>query len=329
MSAVTLSNAKVFECKTDQTVLDAAHENGLALEYSCRTGRCGVCKVKVVSGDTTVLKNEICLSNEELANNFVLTCCRSAVTDIEIDAEDLGELALIQPKISPCRIDSLQLLNNDVLEVVLRTPPSLSLNYLPGQYIDILGKNGVRRSYSIANAPRDDGNIILHIRKVENGVMSRLWFEEAQVNDLLRFEGPLGTFSLRAAKVSHLIFMATGTGIAPIKAILEQLDSNPNSIVNAAISLYWGGRKPEDIYWTPDFANLDIQFIPVLSRSDDLWKGRKGYVQQAVLEDQVNLSNAAIYACGSDTMINAAHKALAGAGLAEKSFHSDAFVSAN
>lgn len=327
-NTVTLTNTTQFSATQDQTILDSAIKAGIALEHSCKTGRCGVCKVQVLSGDTTPLKTEESLSDTEMQQGYILTCCRAAVTDVELDTEDLGELGSIQSKTLPCRIDSLQLLADDVIEVVLRTPPSAQLDYLPGQYADIIGKDGLRRSYSIANAPKSDGKISLHIRKVENGQMSDYWFNYAQPNDLLRMEAPLGTFCLRNKSAEHLVLLATGTGIAPIKAMLEQLVAQPEKNTYSQIHLYWGGRTEKDIYWQPDFPGLRLNFVPVLSRTPE-WPGRKGHVQQCVLADSIPLANAVVYVCGSDIMIQSASQQLIAAGLDKKNFYSDAFVSSN
>lgn len=325
---VTLNNGKTFLANPDKTLLEAAVAAGYALEHSCRTGRCGVCKVKVVSGNTKVIKNQETLTDQEEKDGFILTCCRSAVTEVELDTEDLGELGKLKARTIPCRIEQLNMLSDDVIEVVLRTPPSSRLEYLPGQYVDVIGKEGVRRSYSVANAPVNSGNITLQIRKVENGIMSQYWFNEAQANDLLRLEGPLGTFCLRTTNTDILILLATGTGIAPIKAILEQLSDTVELLTFNSIYLYWGGRTETDIYWQPSFPKLPLYFTPVLSRSDN-WPGRKGYIQQILIEDGVNLQNAVVYACGSEAMINSAKLQLDVAGLPAKRFFSDAFVSSN
>ncbi|WP_097460143.1 FAD-binding oxidoreductase [Mangrovitalea sediminis] len=325
---VTLANGNVFDAGANQTILEAAAQHGVALEHSCRTGRCGVCKAEVICGETEAIKPEESLTEQEKAKGFILTCCRSASSDIRLDLEDLGELGSIQVRTLPCRIDKLQPLSSDVIEVTLRTPPNSHLEYLPGQYVDMIGKDGLRRSYSLANAPREDGKITLQIRKVQNGQMSHYWFNEAQPNDLLRMEGPLGTFCLRQKKASHLLLLATGTGIAPIKAILEQLSVVPELNAYRQVHLYWGGRTEQDIYWQPEFPELPLKYTPVLSRGKN-WHGRTGHVQQVAIADGIDLKDAVVYACGSEAMIRSAHEQLTAAGLNTKHFYSDAFVSSN
>ena len=328
MSAILLRNGTTFSSLDDQSILESARHQGIVLEHSCRTGRCGVCKSRLVNGETEILLTEESLTPEAKSDGFILTCCRTAKTDLELDVEDLGELADLNVGIMPCRIDSLQMLSDDVVEVVLRTPLTSKLKYLPGQYVNMIGKNGLRRSYSIANTPREDGKITLQIRKVKQGEMSHYWFEEAKAEDLLRMEGPLGTFCLRSNKATQLVFLATGTGVAPVKAMLEQLATISSANPYSRIFLYWGGRTEQDIYWQPDFQSLPLTFTPVLSRAAN-WQGRKGYVQQAVIDDCLDLNNAVVYACGSEAMINSAYRQLTLAGLKNNHFYSDAFVSSN
>jgi CDP-4-dehydro-6-deoxyglucose reductase len=325
MSSVSLSNHKKFECPAESTILDAAKSHNLVLEYSCRTGRCGTCKAKVISGNTRAVKTEESLTAEELHDGYILTCARTALDNVSLDIEDLGRLAAIKTQTLPCRIDSIRPLTDDVMQVILRLPPKNNFAYLSGQYIDVIAKNGIRRSYSIANSKLLSDKVELHIRQVENGELSQYWFEEAKQNDLLRFEGPYGTFCLRDKPQKNIIFLATGTGIAPIKSILEDLNSAAEQTHN--IYLYWGGRHTQDIYWQPEFGTIQINFNPVLSRADVTWTGRRGYIQDALMADNIDLSHSVVYACGSDQMIHSAQKSLILNGLDSKNFYSDAFVS--
>lgn len=327
MAVVTLSNHKQFAATAETSLLDAAKNQGLVLEHSCRTGRCGACKAQVIKGETQILKAEESLEASEIDSGFILTCCRTAVNDIELDIEDLGLLANIQTQTLPCKIDQLNLLATDVIQIFLRLPPTNQFNYLPGQYIDVIAKSGVRRSYSIANALRTDSKLELHVRAVDNGQMSQYWFNEAKTNDLLRLEGPHGTFCFHPKAETSIVFLATGTGIAPIKSMLEAFASNAELVQGKNIYIYWGGRNLTDLYWRPDFTDLTVAFRPTLSRAQSDWNGRRGYVQNAVIADDIDLHDSVIYACGSDTMIHAAKKLLVIQGLKPNNFYSDAFVS--
>jgi CDP-4-dehydro-6-deoxyglucose reductase len=329
MWTISLSNQKTFNAEQGSTLLDEAKSAGLALEHSCRTGRCGVCKAKVAQGATEILKVETALSPQECNDGYILTCCRGALGNMVLDIEDMGPLGAIRVKTLPCRIDSLHRLADDVLQVFLRLPPNNGFACVPGQYIDVIAKGGARRSYSIANVPCPDGQLELHIRQVPSGVMSQYWFTEAKPNDLLRLTGPLGTFSMRPTVNRHMVFLATGTGIAPVKAILEYMVQHPDKASGKQIHVYWGGRTPQDIYANPVPDSLEVKFVPVVSRPTASWKGRTGHVQKALIDDAIPLAQTSVYACGSDTMIHDARAQLIALGLQPKHFYADAFVSSN
>jgi CDP-4-dehydro-6-deoxyglucose reductase, E3 len=324
---IQLSNNKVFFDDDNKSILDSALAADIMLEHSCRTGKCGVCKTQVLSGSTEILQAETSLTSDLLEKGYILTCCRRASSDLVLDTEDLGDLAKLKTLTLPARIDSMSLLADDVIQVFLRLPPNNGLQILSGQYVDVIGPGGLRRSYSIANDFSKGGKIELHIRQVSNGKMSAYWFDAAKVNDLLRIEGPRGTFCWRDRQESTAIFLATGTGIAPIKSMLEQLDANPQALGHKKIAIYWGGRRPEDFYWEPAFNNIECRFLPCLSRESNDWSGRRGYVQEHALQDHTNLSDCVVYACGSLDMINSANTLLVSHGLKPGNFLSDAFVS--
>ena len=329
MPIITLANGKEFYAETSETMLNAALRSDILLEHSCKTGRCGSCKVQLSSGSTTPLVDEIGLNQIERDTGWILSCARSATSDVQLDIEDLGDIKVYPTKTLPCRIQSLERLSTDVLRVILRLPPNQQLDYHPGQYIDVIGKDGLRRSYSVANAPASDKLIELHIRHVPDGAMSRYWFDEAKTNDLLRLNGPLGTFFLRDVSGLDLILLATGTGMAPIKAILEGMSSWSKERLPRSINVYWGGRIPQDLYWNPTEAGIDLRYLPVLSRADSAWSGLSGYVQQAVLQSGFKLEHAVVYACGSIAMIDSARAQMVAAGLNARRFYSDAFVSSS
>lgn len=323
--AITISSGKTYNAQSEESLLDAALRQHVVLDYSCRTGRCSSCKGRVVSGETVAMQDELGLSAEERSQGFILTCVRRACSPVALEVDDLGDVVLPEAKTIPCRIQSLELLSHDVLRVMLRLPPNSALEFLPGQYIDIIAAGGLRRSYSLANAPRQDKQIELHIRAVPDGEMSRYWFSEAKANDLLRLRGPLGTFFLREQTGKHLVLLATGTGIAPVKAILEGLSTLAEEVQPSSVTVYWGGRQRADLYWQlPDLPRL--RFVPVLSRADEGWTGARGHVQDVLLNDSPDLPTTLVYACGSDAMIHGAQSLLRAAGLPDRHFHSDAFV---
>jgi len=326
MHCIKLSNGKTFEAPNDFLLLEAATKSGVHLPYSCKTGRCNTCKCKVLRGATKALIAEIGLTEAEKADGWILSCARTATTDVVLEAEDLGDVVIPAAKTQVCRISSLEKLAPDVIKVVLRLPPGVTFNFIPGQYIDVIGPGGIRRSYSLAHAPKADNMLELHIRAVENGAMSQYWFSHSAVNDLLRFHGPQGTFFLRKITHRDLIFLATGTGIAPVKAMLEALPSLPADQLPRSVTVMWGARHERDLYF--DIAGLPgIQkYIPVLSRAEEAWQGQRGYIQDALLRNMPDLRNGMVYACGSAAMIHSAKSTLTAAGLPSQYFYYDAFV---
>lgn len=326
MPQIFLANGKAFAANDGETLLDAGLRSDVSLPYSCRTGRCSTCRCRVTTGATRALHDETGLTAAERSEGWVLACVRTALSDVAVEIEDLGDIQLFPARTLACRIQSIDRLASDVVRVMLRLPPSVEFRYWPGQYIDVIGPGGIRRSYSIANAPAEDRHIELHIREVEGGAMSAYWFGSARINDLLRLNGPLGTFFARGIADMDVVFLATGTGIAPVKAILEGLATMPPEALPRNVTVYWGGRVPTDLYWTPAVAGVALRFVAVLSRADAAWAGVRGHVQDALLADAPDLSRTALYACGSDAMIHAARTRLCAAGLPEHQFSSDAFV---
>jgi CDP-4-dehydro-6-deoxyglucose reductase len=327
MPLISLSNGASFSAEPAESFVDAAMRAGVTIAYSCRNGRCSSCKCKVLGGDTVLLNDELGLSAEEKAEGWILGCVRAAgENEVRLEAEDFGGIQPPAARTLPARIHSLTRLAEDVIQVILRLPPTANFAFLPGQYVDIIGQNGVRRSYSLANAASSDKLLELHIRAVSGGAMSEYWFGQAKANDLLRLNGPLGTFFLRHAGGRDLVFLATGTGIAPVKAMLESFDALPESERPRSVTLYWGGRTPADMYWDGAGINAAYRHVPVLSRAGSDWQGARGYVQQVCLADGFDLSRTIVYACGSDSMIHSAKALLVGAGLPERFFYSDSFV---
>jgi len=329
MSVVTLNTGRSFSADTTTSILDAARAAGIVLEYSCRTGRCGICKAPVAAGETVLLRPEDeSLSSAEMQQGLILTCCRAAAGDVALDIEPLDRLAGFDIKTMPARIVSIDRLAPDIVEVVLRTPPASPLRFVAGQYVDVLAE-GVRRSYSLANAPCADHHLTLIIKRYPGGALSGYWFERAKVNDLVRLEGPFGTFFLRDEAPTNLLFLATGTGIAPVKALLEELASDPTRAARHRIDVFWGNREAESFCWDPVSLGLDIGFHHLLSGRDENWSGRRGYVQDAAIARGIDPADTVVYACGSSAMIDAARAALLALGVPAKRFFSDAFVVSN
>ena len=328
MYQIKLKNGKSFICDQNSTIFEAAKKNNIVLEHSCLSSRCRSCVVKVLSGKTINKEKEMVLSEEDKNANFVLSCNAKPLSNIELDIEDLGEIKLFEKKIIPSKISIIEKLTDNILKIVLRLPPNSNFNFNSGQYVNII-KGNINRSYSIANCSDHKNQLEFFIKNYEKGLMSEYFFKEAKINDLLRLEGPLGTFFLRDSSFKNIIFLATGTGIAPIKSILEKLHESSVRYKNKIFWVIIGARYQEDLFWEPNFKNLNIKYIPVLSRQENDWNGAKGYVQDIVLKRQIDLEMTQVYACGSNDMINSAKELFFKNNLKENNFFSDAFVQTN
>ena len=329
MYQVYLKNNKKFSCDDQTTIFQGAKNNGILLDHSCLSARCRSCVVKVVKGATENIQEELVLSENEKNENYVLSCNAKPTSDLVLDIEDLDDVTFYEKKIVPSKIDSIVNVTKDVIKVTLRFPPTANFNFISGQYVNLI-KGAINRSYSIANKSGDNSKLHFYIKKYENGLMSNYWFNEAKVNDLIRLEGPLGAFFYRKSNQSEIIFLATGTGIAPVKAIIEELENSAIDYSNKNFLVLVGARNKEDLFWDPKkINNINFKYIPVLSNPKEDWTGEKGYVQNILLEQKVDLANAQVYACGSNQMIESAQKLLIENSLPANQFYSDAFICTN
>ena len=320
-----------FQVEEGESVLDAALRNGYAFPYGCRNGGCGSCKGKVLSGDLNYGTNTpTALSEDDVKNGMALFCQAQACSELTIEVEEVAAAADIEIRIMPTKVHKKEFLADDVVRLYLKLPDSERLQFLAGQYVDILLKDGRKRSFSIANAPHDDAYIELHIRHVDGGDFTGYVCDELQEKDILRIEGPHGSFFLREESRRPMIFVAGGTGFAPIKGIIEHILAEN---LDLPMHLYWGVRDHIDLYladlaqkWAKHIPNF--HFVPVLSEPSDeqTEKMRTGYVHQAILEDfPEGFSNFDVYASGPPVMVNAIFDAFKPNGLTEENYFSDAF----
>ena len=317
-----------FEADDDQTVLEAALAAGLLLPHGCRDGACGACKGRVLEGEVEHAEHASgALSEAERAEGLALFCCAKPRGDLVVQARSVTRAGDIQVKKLPCRVQKLERLTEDVMRIELKLPASENFAFRAGQYIDILLADGQRRSFSIANAPHDAGHLELHVRRIDGGRFTGHVFETMIEKEILRFEGPLGSFFLREDSTRPIVMVAGGTGFAPIKGIVEHAIRLG---LQRPITLYWGARRRDGLYldalarsW--EAALPGLRYVPVLS--DEAWEGRGGLVHQAVLEDFADLSAHEVYACGAPALIDAARASFCGGcGLPEDAFFADAFT---
>ncbi|MBV8665210.1 MAG: CDP-6-deoxy-delta-3,4-glucoseen reductase [Burkholderiaceae bacterium] len=326
-------SGRQFSCDEGETVLAAAIRAGVGLPYGCKNGACGSCKGKLVAGSITQGHHqERALSAAEAANGQALFCCAVPHGDLTIEAREVLGVGEFPIKKMPSRVAKLERVADDVTIVSLQLPANERMQYLAGQYIEFLLKDNKRRSYSMANAPYKDEQISLHIRHMPGGLFTDHVFNTMKERDILRFEGPLGTFFLREDSAKPMVMLASGTGFAPIKAIIEQAIHKGSE---RAIVLYWGGRRPKDLYmhalceeWARTLPNF--RYVPVISDAlpEDNWNGRSGFVHRAVMEDLPDLSGYQVYACGAPIVVDSAKRDfVAQCQLPDDEFYADSFTS--
>ena len=328
MYTVRLKNNKSFNCSSNSTIFEAAKINNINLEHSCLSARCRSCIVKLISGRTINKADESVLTASEKQQNYTLSCNSIPISDLQIDVEDLEGITIFEKKIIPAKINSIDFLKKNIIKLKLILPPNSNFKYNAGQYINLI-KGDIVRSYSIADYPNENNEIELFIKKYQRGMMSEFLFANAKINDLLRIEGPLGSFFLRDSKKNNLVFLATGTGVAPIRSILKYMEINHKQYDNKSILVIIGARYKKDLFWKPNITNLNIKCIETLSREDSNWNNEIGYVQEILIKQKINLNDCQVYACGSNEMINSARKLLIKNNLNESDFFSDAFVQTN
>jgi CDP-4-dehydro-6-deoxyglucose reductase len=314
----------------DEYILQAALRQGIGFPYGCRSGVCGTCLGKVLEGDISYPDDlPMGLSKEDHKQGSALFCQAIAESDLVIEVAEIEAVGEIEVKTLPVKIASLRKLAPDVMEVLLKLPETERLQFLAGQYIDILLPENNRRAFSLANAPTNDEYLELHIRHIESGKFTDQVFNELKEKSLLRIEGPHGSFFLRDDHSRPIILMGGGTGFAPLKSMIEQLIEEG---IHQPVYLYWGVRSKIDLYhqalaekWA--FQHDNIHFIPVLSEpnENDNWQGETGFVHEVVMNNTPNLSDYEVYMSGPPIMVNASITAFKEMGLSDKHMHSDSF----
>lgn len=321
MFKIKLNNTDFQYTDSSKSVLQNAIDQGVLIDYSCLSARCKTCAVKLLQGEVENISDEKVLTEQEKQQGYVLSCNIIPKSDLTLDTEDLSAYQLPTSQTIPAKIDQIHQETKDVISLQLRIPPTIDFKYLPGQYVNISGA-GVQRSYSIAG--QENNKLLFYIKNYTGGQMSDYWFNKAKTGDLLRVIGPKGTFFLRQSP-KDIIFLATGTGIAPIANMIKEIRDKQ---ITKRMILIWGGRQAEDVsYWKPN-TEQNIQFIKVVSRSTE-WEGERGHIQDVLLNQQLDLSKFQVYACGSSQMIDSAQKKLIDNGLDANDFYADAFVSSN
>ena len=331
-------SGRSFETEAGETMLAAGIRQGIGLPYGCKDGACGSCKCKKISGTVTLGPHQSkALSSEEEAQGYVLTCCGTATSDVVLESRQVTHAGAFPIRKMPARVAALEKLSPDDMRIKLQLPANDIIQYHAGQYVEFILRDGARRSYSMANAPHTliDGGppmVDLHVRHMPGGKFTDHVFAAMKEKEILRIEGPYGSFHLQDESPKPIILLASGTGFAPIKAIIEHMQFM--GITRDAV-LYWGGRRPHDLYmnaWVHAMlAEMPhLRYVPVVSDAlaEDGWSGRTGFVHRAVLQDFADLSGHQVYACGAPIVVDSARRDFAlQAGLPSEEFYADAFTS--
>ena len=333
---VVQPSGRSFTVEGDETLLSAGIRQGLNMPYGCKDGACGSCKCKKISGEVQLGTYQTkALSDKERAQGLVLTCCATALSDVVLESKQVTSADAFPMRKMPVRIASLEKVSSDVMRIFLQLPATELMQYHAGQYVEFLLRDGSRRAYSMANAPHtleaDAPKVELHIRHMPGGKFTDHVFGAMKEKDIQRVEGPQGSFYLREESATPIVLLASGTGFAPIKALIEHMQHKG---ITRPTRLYWGGRRPSDLYlndWV--LAQLPLmphlQYIPVVSDAlpEDAWSGRTGFVHMAVLQDTPSLAAYQVYACGAPIVVDSAKRDYVASGLLEDDFFADSFTS--
>ncbi|MEO6319490.1 MAG: CDP-6-deoxy-delta-3,4-glucoseen reductase [Polaromonas sp.] len=330
-----LPSGRSFTANPDEPLLAAAIRQGIGLPYGCKDGACGSCKCKKLEGAVTHGAHQRkALSVEEEASGFILTCCGVAHSDVVLESRQVTDESAFPIRKMPVRVTSMQRASHDVMIIRLQLPASDMMKYHAGQYVEFLLRDGDRRAYSMANAPHTQAEtpgMELHIRYMAGGKFTEHVFGAMKDKEILRIEGPYGSFFLREDSDKPMVLLASGTGFAPLKALIEHMQYK--NITRPAV-LYWGGRRPADLYmndWVQAKAAEmpNLRYVPVISDAlpEDNWTGRTGFVHQAVLDDFSDLSSHQVYACGAPVVVESARDEYSTrAGLPAEEFFADSFT---
>ncbi len=345
-------SGRSFTTNPEEAILAAGIRQGIGLPYGCKDGACGSCKCKKLEGTVVHGPHQAkALSAEEFEAGYILTCCAVPQTDVLLESRQVTDESAYPIKKMPSRVISLEKKSQDVMVIKLQLPANDTMRYHAGQYIEFILRDGARRSYSMATAPHlalpaappapapgaapgpVTGPVIeLHIRHMPGGKFTEHVFGAMKEKEILRVEGPYGSFYLRDDSDKPIVLLASGTGFAPIKAVIEQMQLLDQ---RRPATLYWGGRRPSDLYlndWVQaKLAEMPyLKYVPVISNAlpEDNWTGRTGFVHRAVLEDFPDLSGHQVYACGAPIVVDSARAEYSAvAGLPPDEFHADAFTS--
>lgn len=329
MRTKILQAGRAIEVPVGGTILDAALQENIAYPHGCRSGRCGSCKSRLVSGEVSLLPHtRFSLTEEERAKGLILACRAQPLTDCTVawlgdDDEDLADHPI---RTYRARIVALDDVTHDIRRVILSVEDNEAVAFAAGQYAQVTFDGVPARDYSMANQPGKP-HLEFHIRRVPGGATSEHVAHGLAIGDSVTVRGPLGSSFLREHHTGPILAVAGGSGLAPIKSIVE------TALVRGLrqpIHLYFGARTERDLYLVEHFnlmANTydNLTFIPVLSEEQRSERFRSGFVTDAIAEDLSDLDGWKAYMAGPPAMIDAAGPLLQARGIRGEDIHADVF----
>ena len=327
MKVRVLPSGKEFAARADEPVLTAALREHFNLPHSCKSGSCGTCRVRVISGNYQYPHGRpLGISAGEEAAGHALICQARALEDLVIEIHEIRHVTDVEIRELPCRVERMQTLASDVMGLWLRLPAVEPFTWQCGQYVDVMLPGERRRSFSLANPPHDSALLELHVRRAPGGAFSEQVFGELSPGSLLHIEGPLGQFIYRPGD-RPVLLIGGGTGYAPLKAMIREILETE---ARRDVMLFWGARTASDLYedaWLRTLAakHSRFRYVSVLSEQASGDAHEHGLVHEAVLRKIAGLAGYDIYAAGPPAMIDAVRAALPAQGADPERIYFDSF----
>jgi propane monooxygenase reductase subunit len=325
-----------IEVDSDQNILRAAAEQGVQLMHGCKEGQCAACKSFVLEGEDIELDSysTFALPDYEKDEGHTLLCRAHAYEDLVIELSNYDEEIIrsgLPLRRGTVEVVSSEPVTHDMRHLVVKLVDPEEIKFFPGQYMDfVVPGTDETRSFSMANTPNRDGLFEFVIRMYPGGLFSGHLADTLQPGDRLEVEAPFGTFTLREARTSPLIFVGGGAGMAPMLGLLRSMAERG---VERSVTFYYGARTQRDLCFTEELAELgtklkQFRYVPALSEpvAGEDWSGETGLITEVVKRHESTLEGFDAYVCGPPPMVDAAIATLSALGVPENAIFYDKFT---